>query len=127
MKSYWSRLLLKGGVAFAFLYPPIDALFHPEAWIGYFPQALHAAAAAAGISDLVLLHSFGLIEAIIALWILFGRKVHIPATLALLVLLAIVFSDLADLQILFRDIAIALSAAALAADSWYNDTRAMPN
>jgi hypothetical protein len=121
MYGYLSRLLLRAGVAFAFLFPPINALFYPEAWIGYFPQALHAAATNAGISDLVLLHSFGALEVVIAVWVLWGRKAYIPAAAAVAILLAIVATDLSDFQILFRDIALALCAAAVAADSWYNE------
>ena len=122
MSTNIGRLVLRAGVAFAFLYPPLDALFHPDAWIGYFPQALHSAATAAGISDLVLLHSFGVVEVAIALWILSGKRVYIPAAAAAVLLLAIVLSDLVDLQILFRDIALALCAAAVAIDSYYIST-----
>ena len=32
-----AHLALRAGVALAFLYPPINALSDPYAWIGYFP------------------------------------------------------------------------------------------
>ena len=61
-------LLLRIGVAFAFLYPPISALFNPFAWIGYFPFFLTNL-----FSDpIVLLHFFGVVEVIVGLWILSG-------------------------------------------------------
>jgi hypothetical protein len=116
-----SSFLLRASVAFAFLYPPINALFDPAAWVGYFPQALRTAAQSAGVPELVLLHGFGLIEAGLALWMLWGRKGYIPAAAAAAVLVAIVLSDLSDFPILFRDVAIALAAAALAVDLWYKE------
>ena len=52
-----ANLILRLGVAFAFLYPAIDALFDPTSWFSYFPQFLRGLA-----PEPVLLHGFGLLE-----------------------------------------------------------------
>lgn len=101
--------LLRLGVAFAFLYPPVNAFLDPYAWIGYFPIFMQGI-----IPDMALLHLFGLVEVIIGLWILSGRRIFIPSVVATALLLAIVVLNLGDFQILFRDVSIALAALALA-------------
>jgi uncharacterized membrane protein YphA (DoxX/SURF4 family) len=111
-RSSLARLLLRVGVAFAFLYPPINALFNPETWIGYFPHAMRGI-----VPDVVLLHSFGLLEVVIALWILSGKKIFLPCMAAAIILIAIVVLDFNQFEVVFRDISIALAALALAAVS----------
>lgn len=103
-----TSVLLRLGVAFAFLYPAIDAFFDPNSWIGYFPKFLHGV-----VPDLLLLHAFGLLEFAIALWILVGKRLAIPAFGATAMLLAIVLFNLRDFQIVFRDLSIAAMAFAL--------------
>lgn len=102
--------LLRLSVAFAFLFPPLNAFFDPYSWIGYFPSFVHGV-----LPDMALLHGFGLIEVAIALWILSGRKIFVPCVAAAALLLLIVALNLQDFQILFRDVSIALAALALAA------------
>ena len=109
-------LILRIGLAFAFLYPPLDAIADPYTWIGYFPPFMHGY-----VPDMVLLHSFGAVEIVIALWLLSGWKVFWPALLAFLMLLAIVTFDNSDFQILFRDLTIASIALALMV--WHNPIR----
>ena len=106
-----SELLLRVAVAFSFLYPPLSALSDPDSWIGYFPPFLLDIA---GTNDVLLLHTFGIVEIVIALWILFGKRVFIPSMLAALMLAAIVLANPVQFSILFRDISIALAAVALA-------------
>src|SRR3989344_3386681 len=106
-----SELLLRVAVAFSFLYPPLSALSDPDSWIGYFPPFLLDIA---GTNDVLLLHTFGIVEIVIALWLLFGKRVFVPSTLATLMLAAIVLVNPVQFSILFRDVSIALAAAALA-------------
>ncbi|HVV15054.1 MAG TPA: hypothetical protein VHD55_01475 [Candidatus Paceibacterota bacterium] len=103
-----SDLVLRASLAFAFLYPPLDALRDPDTWLGYFPGFMHGI-----VPDAVLLHGFGLFEAVIALWILSGWKIIWPCALALLTLLAIVGTHLHGFDTLFRDVSIAGIALAL--------------
>jgi hypothetical protein len=104
-----SDIVLRVGAAFAFLYPPVNALGDPNAWIGYFPSFLLGAA-----SHDALLHGFGAIEAVIALWLLSGWRVFYPAAIATAMLLAIVLFNIPQMQILFRDLSIASITLALA-------------
>lgn len=105
------ELLLRIGAAFAFIYPPLSALSDPDSWLGYFPGFLLAAA---GANEMLMLHAFGIIEAVIALWILFGKNIFIPSVLATVALVAIVVLNGNQFPVLFRDVSIALMTAALA-------------
>jgi len=115
-----SEALLRIALAFAFLYPAIDAFFDPTTWLGYFPtfvtSAFHLIAIPLKWSDVVLLHSFGLFEIVLAVWVLFGRRVRIPAIIMAIMLFAIVGFNLdpSNFSVLFRDISIAFAALALA-------------
>lgn len=104
---------LRIGVAFAFLYPPFSALSDPYSWFGYFPSFMRGI-----VPDLVLLHAFGLLEVLIAIWILSGWKMAYPAALAALMLVAIVAFNAAQFEVVFRDLAIAAAALALALMHW---------
>ena len=114
-----SEALLRVGLAFAFLYPAIDAFFDPMSWLGYFPQAIvntfHLISIPLKLSDKVLLHGFGLIEVALALWVLLGRKVRVPAFIMALLLFTIVLTNLnvSNFSVVFRDVSIACMALAL--------------
>ncbi len=109
---------LRGGVAFAFLYPPLNALLDPYAWIGYFPAFVKGY-----VPDPVLLHVFGVVEIVLALWILSGWKIFWPSLAAAGMLLSIVVFNLPNFQVLFRDISITLMALALAMLHLKNESR----
>lgn len=102
-----ANFILRAAAAFAFLYPPISAWFDPNSWLGYVPDFARAAAASVGAGDLVLLHGFGAVEIIIALWILSGWKIFWPSLAATAVLLVIVISNFQEFPVLFRDLSIA--------------------
>ena len=104
------HFLLRAGIAGAFLYPPISAIADPIAWLGYFPAFVQALPT----DTVILLHLFGVLEMVIALWLLWGRRIRIPAVLATVLLLAIVVFNMNTFEVLFRDVAIALAALALA-------------
>lgn len=103
--------LLRIAVAISFLYPPLSALVDPYSWIGYFPQFLMELV---GTNQMLMLHAFGVAEVILALWILFGKRVFIPSVIAAVMLFAIVLLNWNQMEVLFRDISIALAAVALA-------------
>lgn len=106
-------LILRVALALAFAYPPVNALFDPYSWIGYFPAFMHGL-----LPDLVLLHGFGILELVIVVWLIYGRHVFYPAALAFVMLLAIVLFNGSQFQILFRDLSIALIALALMLAHW---------
>lgn len=103
--------LLRIAVAVSFLYPPLSALIDPYSWIGYFPQFLMELA---GDHQMLMLHVFGGVEVLLALWILFGKRIFIPSVIAAVMLFAIVLLNWNQMEVLFRDISIALAAIALA-------------
>ena len=70
------------------------------------------------IPDTTLLNLFGIYELGIGLWILSGKKIFIPSALAALNLFGIVLFNLSQLDIVFRDVSIALVALALASLHW---------
>jgi uncharacterized membrane protein YphA (DoxX/SURF4 family) len=109
-----AQLILRIGVAFAFLYPAISAISTPESWVGYFPPFLLAL----GIPSDILLHGFGVVEVVVALWLLSGWRILVPAVVATVMLLAIVVFNLPQMEVLFRDISIAAASLALAVDAW---------
>jgi uncharacterized membrane protein YphA (DoxX/SURF4 family) len=102
-------IVLRLGLAFAFLYPPYAAWQDPPAWLAYFPPFMHG-----WIPPDLLLHSFGALEVVLALWILSGWKIFYPALLAAVMLVVIVLFNSAEFSVLFRDLAIAAMALALA-------------
>jgi|TARA_Y100000310_G_scaffold345866_1_gene471936 hypothetical protein len=103
--------LLRIGVAFAFLYPAIAGFINPIAWVGYFPQFVRDAVP---FEEGTLLLIFGVIEIVIALWILSGKKIFIPSVIATVSLTLIVILNWGVMDVVFRDISIAAMAAALA-------------
>lgn len=109
-KDEMVTLLLRIGVAFAFIYTAVAAYFNPLAWIGYFPVFLLDLFP----NEILLLSLFGLSEIIIALWILSGKRIFIPSLLASLYLFLIVALNWAVLDVIFRDIPILLMAITLA-------------
>jgi uncharacterized membrane protein YphA (DoxX/SURF4 family) len=104
-----AHLLLRLAVAFAFLYPPIAALTDPDSWLGYFPPYFFSL----GVPEAILLHAFGVVEVILALWILSGKNIRVPAALATLALLLIVVLNANQFGVLFRDLSIAAASLAL--------------
>lgn len=101
---------LRIGLAFAFLYPPYAAAVDPYAWIGFFPQFARDIVG----NDTILLHMFGVVEVVLALWLLFGRNIFIPSALAACMLLGIVVFNWGAMPIIFRDLSIFAMAVALA-------------
>ncbi|MCH8050382.1 hypothetical protein IIB51_03230 [Patescibacteria group bacterium] len=103
------ELLLRLGVAFAFIYPAVSAFFNPFAWVGYFPLFLGDY-----VSLGFALYFVGLFEIAIAFWILFGKNIFVPSTLATIFLIAIVAFNWSQMDVLFRDLPIAAMSLALA-------------
>lgn len=104
------HLTLRVGVAFSLLYPPFAALQDPISWAAYFPSFVSALP----LDTIVLLHIFGAIEVALALWILSGWRIRLPALITALLLIAIVAVNPAQFDVLFRDLSIAAMALALA-------------
>lgn len=112
----YSVILLRIGVAIAFIYPPVSAWFNADSWLGYFPGFVVGTFGLFGTT--VLLHAFGVFEIIIGLWILSGKHILVPSTLATLTLTLIILFNINQMDVLFRDISIALMSLALVVHAW---------
>ncbi len=108
-----NTILLRIAIALAFIYPPVDAFFNPNAWISYFPSFMLNI-----VPNVVLLSAWGILEIIIAVWILSGKKIFLPSLAAGILLCLIVVFNIPLMEILFRDVALALVAFTLAWWSW---------
>lgn len=109
-----AHFLLRASVAFAFAYPAISAWSEPFTWLGYVPGFARDMAAMVGMSDILLLHAFGVLELVIALWLLSGWRIFLPSVAAAGLLLFIVVVNPSEFPILFRDLSIAGLALGLA-------------
>ncbi len=107
--------VLRLALAFSLLYPAVNAWFEPLSWIGYIPAF---AAALWPFSNELLLHLFGAVEIALALWLLSGRRIAIPAAASAAILIFIVVTNPVQFEVLFRDISIAGIAIALALLHW---------
>lgn len=100
--------LLRGAVAFAFLYPPVAAFFNPDGWIWFVPDMIENF-----MPRTIFLHIFGGVEIVIAFGILFLRNPFYPTFAAIGVLASIVVIDWTTFDVVFRDVSILLAAVAL--------------
>ena len=106
-------LILRVGVAFVFVYAAVSAYLDPDSWIGYFPTFLQGV-----VSDSLLLNSWGLVEIILAVWLISTKKPYIPSVLMTVALFGLIVSNLGALPIIFRDVAIMTTTLALSI--WYH-------
>ena len=111
--SRTSNLLLRIALSFAFLYPAYGLWQKPLDWVGYIPAFVKNA----GLSQDTLVMAFIAVHLVIALWILSGWRVLIPSLLAAVFLGSNVYFNWNQLDVLFRDISLALVALALAFSS----------
>ncbi len=105
LASFFLRL----GIGAAFLYAGIATLLAPSSWIGFFPAFVRSI-----LPEQVLMSLFSVYQIALALWLISGQKGYYAALLASLTLIAIVFTNIYSLDIVFRDIAILSAALALA-------------
>ncbi len=104
-----SRLLLRIALAFAFLYPAYGFWKNPGDWVGYIPAFAKGFAS----TDMLMMLIAG-VHIVIALWLLSGWRIFIPSILAALFLSSVVYFNFNQIDVLFRDIALAIAALALA-------------
>ena len=104
--------ILRVGVAFSFIYAAVAAFITPTSWIGYFPAFLLNIA-----PESLLLGSWGIVEIVLALWLIFSKSPFIPASLMTASLAGLIVFNIEAMDIIFRDITIATTTLALAV--WY--------
>ena len=99
---------LRAGLALVFLYAAVSSMINPSAWIGYIPSFV------GNIERAYLLQAHAIFEIILGLWLLSNKKIFYASLLAGLSMVAIVVFNLAQLDVIFRDVAILFMAIALA-------------
>jgi hypothetical protein len=104
-----AEIFLRVGLAFSFLYAAISGFKNPSAWIGYLPANYLPEFITANQALLVL----GILQVALALWLLSGKKIGMAAIISILFFAGVLFFNWSQMPILFRDISLALSAAAL--------------
>lgn len=112
-----AALLLRVGLGFVLLYAALSSFLEPLNWIGFFPGFLFRL----GIPEELVLGGFSLYEAILGLWLLWGKKVVYPALLSAMAFGGITFFNLGAMDILFRDLGLFFAALALAKIAVHHD------
>ncbi len=100
--------LLRIALAGVFFYAAIASFTDPNSWIGYFPLFMRAL-----VPQNLLLAIFSIYELILGGALLYPRTSRWAALMATLTLVGIVAPNLLLLDIVFRDLALALAAGAL--------------
>ena len=108
-----SNLLLRIALAFAFFYPAYGFWKNPTDWIGYVPQFVQTV----GIPEGTLMILLAVFHFAIAFWILSSWRIFTPSLVAVVFLLSVVYFNRNQIDILFRDISLALASLALAWDA----------
>ncbi|MDO8594724.1 MAG: hypothetical protein Q7R93_04410 [bacterium] len=111
--SNTSRLLLRIALAFSFGYVAYGFWLHPDSWTGYLPTFVTHLE----LSKSILIFLISGFHLVIALWILSGWKIFIPSVVAAVFLFSVVYFNRNQLDVLYRDISLALAALALAFSS----------
>lgn len=106
-------MLLRIGLAVVFLYAAYGAFMQPDVWIGYLPGFI-----ATSSSATIILQIFSVIEIVLSIWLLIGKKTFYAAVIAAVMLVGIISSNLSELDVIFRDFGLLFAALALAALSF---------
>lgn len=101
-------ILLRVGLAIVLAYAGIASLVSPDDWVGYLPDAMTDAVDAS-----LLLKLFALYQMVLVIWLLVGVHLHIAGLLCTATFAGIVASNLALLEITFRDVALVFASLAL--------------
>ena len=116
-KPKLAHFILRLAIAFSFIYAAIGGYTDPNSWIGYFPEFMKKI-----ISDTTLLSIWGGFETILAIWILYGKKIFWPSLAASLSLAGLILTNLGAMDIIFRDVTILAATIALAIQSFPSKT-----
>src|SRR3989344_2236731 len=107
-RKHLVSFFLRLGISAVFLYAAIASFLTPSNWIGFLPGWLKNI-----IPATFLLFAFSVYEIILSLWLLSGKKIFYAGILASITLFLIIVTNISELDILFRDIAILFSSIAL--------------
>jgi hypothetical protein len=105
-----AKYFLRAGLAFVFIYATIEIYLAPHNFIKYVPVFM---------MDLVpvnlFLPAFGVIELLLAFWLLSGWKGAYPSFISFCMMAGIVACNMEYFNVLFRNVAIGFGSLALVA------------
>lgn len=107
----FALFVLRLGLAITFIYAGVAGFMTPNDWIGFVPTFVDKIMPAT-----TFLVVWGVIEIIIGVWLIFGKKIFIPSLIATLSLAGLIAMNLDAMEVIFRD--IGLLGAALALTIW---------
>lgn len=108
-KKRLASFILRSGLALVFFYASISALINPIDWAGYVPNFIKQIIP---VNLFLLIHSSA--EIILGFWLLSGKKILYASLVSAAAMFSIIVFNLTVLDVVFRDVAIMLSAIALA-------------
>lgn len=108
-KDLLVSFILRSGLAVVFFYAAIAAFLDPNSWVGFIPSWIKTI-----IPGRIFLILYSIYELVLGVWLLSNKKTYYAAVLSAITMFAIIIFNIGVLDILFRDIAILLSAVALA-------------
>src|SRR3989339_73775 len=103
-----ASFIIRLGLAISFFYAAVSSLLFPENWLGFLPTWLVPVSLAR-----IFLLIFTIFQFSLGLWLLSNYKIKYATGVVVLLLSAIIVTNLTAMDLLFRDIPIAFSAFAL--------------
>jgi len=104
-----TSFLLRSGIAIAFFYAALASFLDPLSWISFIPSWVRDIAPAK-----MLLTIFSIFEIILGIWLLSGKKIYASSIIASITLFGIIILNIANMDIVFRDVPILFASLALA-------------
>ena len=111
-KEKIANILLRTSISFAFIYVAIATIIDQASWVSYAPSFIRNV-----FPESLLIGALAIGHSLLGVWILSGWRIFWPTLLAGLYLISLVGFNLSQIDILFRDISLALVAFALALQS----------
>ena len=105
-----AKYFLRVGLAFVFVYATVEIYLSPHNFIKYVPDFMMNM-----VPLDLFLSSFGVIELLLAIWLLSGWKGQYPSFLSFLMMAGIVAFNMDHFNVLFRNVAIGFGSLALVA------------
>ena|SRR5258708_1705335 len=101
-------IILRWGLAFVFFYAAIASLINPQDWIGYVPEFVRGI-----LPGNMFLTLFSIFEIVLASFLFIGKQVAVASIVAALALAGVTIMNFNQLDVLFRDVGLAMMALAL--------------
>ena len=103
-----ASLLLRVGLAVAFLYAGIASLRAPLEWIGFLPAIVTKL-----VAPMIAIRLIAVYELVLAAWLISGRYTRYAALISAVTLSGILLGNLNELIVTFRDVGLFFASLAL--------------